>query len=133
MLNRCRCGITNSSSLVYVCTSSPACPTPPSPSYSPNRVTPLYAWYALTRTWYVPPCGVGNSHTSELPALYGGQSYTESVASPANFTTRSESPGHPEKGKTRYDAPAGPSSDTGRAACGEGGDREGAVLVVAGK
>src|SRR3546814_17907184 len=85
-----------SSSLVEVCTSSSPGPPPPSPSYSPTRVTPLYAWYALTRTWYVPSCGVGNSHTSELPALYGRQSYTESVASSANFTSRSASPVPPE-------------------------------------
>src|SRR3546814_14569330 len=64
----------------------------------------------MTRTWYVPSCGVGNSHTSELPALYGRQSYTESVASSANFTYRSASPVPPEMVKTRFDAPAGTSS-----------------------
>src|SRR3546814_12794543 len=85
--------------------SSPG-PPPPSPSYSPTRVTPLYAWYALTRTWYVPSCGVGNSHTSELPALYGRPSYTESVASSANFTSRPPSPLPPELVKTRFHAPA---------------------------
>src|SRR3546814_18220208 len=76
----------------------------------PSDRTPLYAWYALTRTWYVPSCGVGNSHTSELPALYGRQSYTESVASSANFTYRSASPVPPVMVKTRFDAPAGTSS-----------------------
>src|SRR3546814_16516352 len=99
--------------------SSPG-PPPPSPSYSPTRVTPLYAWYALTRTWYVPSCGVGNSHTSELPALYGRQSYTESVASSAHFTYRSASHVAPEMVKTRVDAPGGNASGEGR----EGGVAE---------
>src|SRR3546814_18998133 len=64
----------------------------------------------MTRTWYVPSCGVGHSHTSELPALYGRQSYTESVASSANLTYRSASPVPPEMVKNRFDAPAGQSS-----------------------